>query len=464
MSPKVVRARDCGRKFRSQCSAKPRNSRIFLVGRVLAYYAESYAPRMTKDLTCIALRAGQLAAALLVAVSVGCTTKPTVTDAPSAPDAGSHNSVQVGQNTSVRVGVTSEVTPPGSIGGPSAIEDPISLFAAHYEQRLGAVELKHRAIPGGEEITLSSSKLKGPGNEPQLLIHSGGATKDVVVLCHGLSDSPYYMRAIGDRLFIAGANVVLPLLPAHGLIDPDEAMEDDHLDRKWVVAFDHAVRVAERLGDRISLGGFSTGGTLSVRKALSAPERIDGGLFLFAAALSVGNVNENLAWSAFLVPWIAKRQDGEYVGRGPNPYKYPKFPQFGGLELIDVIHDVNRMLDAGGGPKQPIFAVHSIHDEAAIPQGTGKLLRADGVRGVAIVLAANPPLEHARLVLAEDIELDPVHVREGETPPIPRANPSFQRMMELALTFFENLSKNVEKPAKVGSDSRALRDTSNPPR
>lgn len=326
---------------------------------------------------------------------------------------------------------------------PLSIDEAIDLFASDYAARLGEVEVKRRAIPGGEEITLTSPKLKGPGNEPQLLIHSGGRTENVLVLCHGLSDSPHYMRAIGDVLFEAGANIVLPLLPAHGLVDPDKAMEDADLDKKWIATFDNAVTVAEQLGDRVSLGGFSTGGTLSVHKALSEPERINGALFLFAAALHVGSVNENLAWSAFLVPQIAKWQDGTYEGRGPNPYKYPAFPQFGGLELIDVIHDINRMLDEGASPPQPIFAAHSIHDAAAMPKGVGHLLRAEDVRGVAIVVASNPPLEHARLTLAEDIALDPAYIEEGDDPPVPRAFPGFDRMMDLVLNFYGQLPRHA---------------------
>lgn len=374
---------------------------------------------MSHRLSFVEARRPALVLAIAIATLLGCASPPSSEESPAAAAA-----------------------PRPQPGG---VDAAIPLFRAHYEERLGPVSVRRVAIPGGEEITLSSPKLKGPGNEPQLLVHAGGPTEDVIVLCHGLSDSPYYMRAIADGLFAAGANVVLPLLPAHGLVDPDAAMQDADLDRKWIAAFDHAVDVAEQLGDRISLGGFSTGGTLSVHKALREPGRIDGGLFLFAAALSVGRVNENLAWSAFLIPQVARWQDGHYEGRGPNPYKYPKFPQFGGLELIDVIHDVNRLLDDGDGPQQPIFAVHSIHDAAAMPKGIGNLLRQDGVGGVAIVIASNPPLEHARLTLAEDIELDPTYIAEGETPIAPRAFPAFDGMMDLALTFYQNLSKNIAK-------------------
>ena len=408
---------------------------------------------MSSVLSHRALGAAPLVATFLALVSIGCASSSTDESAPAALDSESRAAQQPGSSAAVAEGDAAAVDP--AHGAPS-IEDTIDLFLSHYVQRLGAVEVHRRAIPGGEEITLSSPKLKGPGNEPQLLIHKGGATGDVIVLCHGLSDSPYYMRAIGDRLFAAGANIVLPLLPAHGLIDPDEAMEDGNLDRKWVAAFDHAVDVAEQLGGRISLGGFSTGGTLSVHKALREPERINGGLLLFAAALGVGSVSENLAWSFFAIPQIAKWLDGHYQGRGPNPYKYPAFPQFGGLELIDLIHDINRMMAEGGGPQQPIFAVHSIHDAAAMPRGVGNLLRADGVRGVAIVFAANPPLEHARLTLAEDIALEPAYIREGENPPRPRAFPAFEGMMDLTLRFFEQLPGSVAKRAERTSQQDAL--------
>jgi len=389
----------------------------------------------------------------LVLVSIGCATKSTDSDVPAALVSELRGAEQ--PRSSAAVAGEDAVAVEPTYGIPT-IEETVDLFLSHYAQRLGAVEVHRRAIPGGEEITLSSPKLKGSGNEPQLLVHAGGATDDVIVLCHGLSDSPYYMRAIGDRLFAAGANIVLPLLPAHGLIDPDEAMEDGNLGRKWVAAFDHAVDVAEQLGGRISLGGFSTGGTLSVHKALREPERINGGLFLFAAALGVGRVNENLAWSFFAVPQIAKWQDGHYQGRGPNPYKYPAFPQFAGLKLIDLIRDLNRMIAKAGGPQQPVFAVHSIHDAAAMPEGIANLLRADGVRGVSIVFASNPPLEHARLTLAEDIELDPTNISESETPARPRAFPAFEGMIDLTLSFLEQLPRNVAKRAARMSQQDAV--------
>ena len=136
-------------------------------------------------------------------------------------------------------------------------------FQAHYAERLGETSVTRRPNAGGWEVAITSPLLRGSGNEPVLLLHEGHR-KDAVVLIHGLTDSPYYMRAIAERFFPAGANVVLPLLPAHGLIEPDEAFEDGDLAEKWKATARHAVDVATLLGDRVSVGGLSTGGALSV--------------------------------------------------------------------------------------------------------------------------------------------------------------------------------------------------------
>ena len=313
-------------------------------------------------------------------------------------------------------------------------------FRAHYQERLGPVEVAVTPLPGGgEQVEIVSDKLKGPGNRPVLLLHPE-RRPDAIVLIHGLTDSPHYVRAIADAFFAEGVNVVLPLLPAHGLVDPDAAMEDGELAQKWKRAADHAVEVATDLGDRVSMGGFSTGGALSVNTALRRPLLVSGGLFLFSAALSVGRMNELAGRSALILPRIAKAQDGEYAGIGPNPYKYPRFTQYGGLELTKVIRETKGML-AEKGPAQPIFAVHSIDDVAALPSGIGELLRAEGTVGVAIVLSSKPETDHGTLVLAKDIPIDASLAEEWESPKAPRGNPAFEGMMDLAISFFR---KNVQ--------------------
>jgi pimeloyl-ACP methyl ester carboxylesterase len=108
------------------------------------------------------------------------------------------------------------------------ITEAFEIFKNHYANRLGRVETEPLDFKNIKtQFIVKSEKLRD-GNYPTVFFH-GQKTKDVIVLTHGLTDSPYYMKAIGERFYREGLNVILPLLPAHGLKDPDEAMDDKAL-------------------------------------------------------------------------------------------------------------------------------------------------------------------------------------------------------------------------------------------
>jgi esterase/lipase len=90
--------------------------------------------------------------------------------------------------------------------------------------------------------------------------HEGPTTK-AIVLVHGLTDSPYFMTAIGDYFFQnLGYNVYLPLLQSHGLKEP-KGMEGVALD-EWKANVNFAVDIAASKAHQVSIGGLSTGGAL----------------------------------------------------------------------------------------------------------------------------------------------------------------------------------------------------------
>ncbi|MFT5166793.1 MAG: hypothetical protein ACI8P3_002025, partial [Saprospiraceae bacterium] len=96
-----------------------------------------------------------------------------------------------------------------------AIED----FQAHYQKRLGKTTVETEILGKNKACSyINSNKLK-KGNSPRIY-HHGKITTDVIILTHGLSDSPHYMEAVAKRFFNIGVNVVMPLLPAHGLKAP----------------------------------------------------------------------------------------------------------------------------------------------------------------------------------------------------------------------------------------------------
>jgi len=304
-------------------------------------------------------------------------------------------------------------------------------FQDHYAQRFTKVDAKSESNKGGikETFWVTSSDLK-KGNHPSIY-HHGKKTKDVIVIAHGLSDSPHYMSAVAKRFYEEGLNVVCSLLPGHGLKEPDTAMEDKGLDAKWREEVDACIAVAEQLGARISLGGFSAGGALCYNAILRKPGKIKGGLFLFAAAIDVALV-KNVGRVSFLRT-ITKIKDGEIIGVGRNPYKYPTFPMYGALELGDIIRENVKLGDAKK-IEQPVFAAHSIEDKTATVDGILDLVKNKCVNGIAFLISAN--IAHGEVPLAKDIELD--NKQTVGPKEIPKANPDFDVMMDSVIRFFRN--------------------------
>ena len=309
------------------------------------------------------------------------------------------------------------------------LQQALEQFSRHYSDRFGYVKVETENGTGGiQKCFLSSEKLK-TGNGPRIF-HHGIKTSDVIILTHGLSDSPYYLQAVADRFFEKGINVIMPLLPAHGLKKPDDAMEDFKLDSKWRDEIDRAVEVAQSFGERISLGGFSTGGALSYNKILRHPDLIGGGLFLFSGAIDV-KIVADFGWSR-LLQGITRMTDGHIRGEGKDPFKYPSFPNFGAVELGQVIRQ-NEKLSKGQKIKQPVFAAHSAHDKAAKIDGIIDLLEHYVEIGTAYIISQN--VMHASLPLDREI---PGWDNSKEGPDeAPKPNPQFDQLMDNALRFFE---------------------------
>ena len=301
-------------------------------------------------------------------------------------------------------------------------------YAERYKEKVNAVS-NDLGLGTKFRITVEATPLKK--NNFPCILHHGNRTKDVVVLTHGLSDSPYYVEAIARRFFNLGCNVVMPLLPAHGLIDPNLAMEDTELDSKWKITIDNAVYTALNIGDRVTIGGFSTGGALSLNKVLRNPEEIDGGLLLFSAALDLGSIKEGLSKFSF-VQAITKLVDGQVVGIGRDPYKYPKLPIFAGAELGQIIEE-NEALMVDKKIKQKVFAAHSVHDATVKIEGIIHFLEYHVERGMALLLSEN--VSHSELVLDRNIQLDTTQTIGPKYPP--RANPKFGWMMDNVVRFFK---------------------------
>jgi pimeloyl-ACP methyl ester carboxylesterase len=238
-----------------------------------------------------------------------------------------------------------------------SIEAQFDEFDSMYQVQLGAT--RGCENPEVNTFKVCSDSLKNDGNAPYIL-HHNKVTEKVVILFHGLSDSPFYLRSIAQSIYQQGNNVVVALMPGHGKKQADEDMQDDELADRWRAHVSEVIEYSTSLGKQRYLGGFSTGGTLAAEYILQNPNTVKG-LMLFSGALALDPSVETMAkiWG---MRWLAKTLDGEYATRGPNPYKYPKVARFSAFELTEIIFSVRKLIDKGATMTLPIFVAHSMAD------------------------------------------------------------------------------------------------------
>ncbi|MGB3766396.1 MAG: alpha/beta fold hydrolase, partial [Phormidesmis sp.] len=331
-------------------------------------------------------------------------------------------------------------------------------FVLHYAERWPDAIAQASQSNGRSVLTvLSPSQLRDKaGNYPKILHHSK-VTDHAVVLVHGLTDSPYYMQAIAEDFARAGFNVVLPLLPGHGLKRPGPAFRSlRHTD--WIATVDHAVETAHRLGRRVSIGGLSTGGALSVRKAIKDLGSITGGLFLYSAALDIGTAEQLLLQTEAgrMIGrlkdqrlWLTKTfkdkvemiLNDQHVGDrtdnygiGENDYKYSVFFYEGVSQLAEVIQEINQQYDDShskfGDLAQPVFAAHSKTDDQALFKGVQRLIDNHPNKAAALFAMENVP--HASVVLKTAIIDNP------DSEEYAPANPEYKKMSQAMLSFAQS--------------------------
>ncbi len=195
-----------------------------------------------------------------------------------------------------------------------------------------------------KEFPSFSDKTVRPGCQPRKLLHNDRSAK-AIVLIHGLTDSPYYMAAIAEYFHQSlGYNVYMPLLQGHGLKYPKGMVGVSLAQWKKNVRF--AIRTAAEKAERVSIGGFSTGGALSLYFGCTDPE-ITGELYLFSAALGLyggrfGFFRGTLEFYLRL-PFVRFFDHGKPLV-GNNPYRYDRVPLNSAWELVQLISEIDNLL------------------------------------------------------------------------------------------------------------------------
>ncbi|WP_027390608.1 alpha/beta hydrolase [Chrysiogenes arsenatis] len=173
-----------------------------------------------------------------------------------------------------------------------------------------------------------------------------------ILLLHGLSDSPYSMRALGEHLAQRCFLVRALLLPGHGTV-PGDLREADMT--QWLAALTYGVTQMDDV-DELYLGGFSTGGALAVHHALQGTTKVRG-LVLVAPALAINTpFTTLLPLIARVYPWLTRGADRDLV-------KYESFALRGAAEVQRLIETNDAlMLTPGNLRHLPVFIAVSQDD------------------------------------------------------------------------------------------------------
>jgi len=196
----------------------------------------------------------------------------------------------------------------------------------------------------------NSGSLSDPARWPTNWNRSFELTVDTpragVLLLHGMSDSPYSLRNLGERLQASGATVLGLRLPGHGTAPV--GLTDVHWQDMAA-----AVRLAmqhlhDSLGDRpLYIVGYSNGSALAVNYALSSLEAPDlppvSGLVLVSPAIGVSPAAAFAVWQSRLGHLLGL-QKLEWNSLLPeyDPFKYGSFA----INAGDLVYRLTREIQS----------------------------------------------------------------------------------------------------------------------
>jgi pimeloyl-ACP methyl ester carboxylesterase len=323
-----------------------------------------------------------------------------------------------------------------AVAFPASIEPEFDKFDAIYQAQLGTT--RGCQTPEDNVFRVCSDSLKNDGNAPYIL-HHNKVTEKVVVLFHGLSDSPFFLGSIAQSLYQQGNNVIVVLMPGHGKKQADADMQDPGLADRWRAHVSEIIDYAASLGKQRYLGGFSTGGALATEYILQNPQSVKG-LMLFSGALALNSKVESMA-NIWGIRWLAKVLDGEYATQGPNPYKYPSVARFSAFELTEVIFSIRDLIKQGAEFNLPLFVAHSVADKTIPIIGVKNLMAVNKGHNTFFEISLDADVCHADVVINEEqlseMQYDASLLEEILPCDVPKANPKHAEMLDSLSQFLK---------------------------
>ncbi len=189
--------------------------------------------------------------------------------------------------------------------------------------------------------------------------------KKGVLLIHGLTDSPYILRDIGNEFKKNCYWVRSILLPGHGTI-PGDLLNIKY--SKWIAATDAGIKSFKKIVDEFYIVGFSTGASLTLHHVLRKNDPKDiNGLILISPG-----IKENTPLG-FLAGWIGTL--GKYIPRASwldllpdkDKVKYESFPANAGAQFHYLTKEMRGLANNEQTIKTPIFMAISSTDATVDP-------------------------------------------------------------------------------------------------
>jgi esterase/lipase/1-acyl-sn-glycerol-3-phosphate acyltransferase len=215
------------------------------------------------------------------------------------------------------------------------------------------------------------SKTKDVG-APFLLLPKG-KMKGGVVLTHGYLAAPLEIRALAEHLHARGYAVYAPRLRGHGTSPEDLARTPWE---SWYESLNRGYAIMRTYTDAIFLGGFSTGGVMSLIGAGRKGSNIRG-VFAINAPLALQSYGALFAPTIVsmnsLIRWVKRSHDRwEFVANNPeNPHiNYNRNPLTGVAELGEAMDALRENLSA---IRVPTFIMQGSRDTVVKPSSGQKI-------------------------------------------------------------------------------------------
>ena len=170
-----------------------------------------------------------------------------------------------------------------------------------------------------------------------------------VLLLHGMSDSPYSLRAQADYLHKQGVWVVAMRMPGHGTI-PSGLIELKWQDMAAVVkiGMEH---LSQKLGNRpIHIMGYSTGAALALNYTFLALEdsslTLPSSLIFYSPSIGVSKAAPLAIWQSRLGHFFGlPKLEWTAIIPEYDPFKYGSFAVNAGDQVYRVCNEVQKQFD-----------------------------------------------------------------------------------------------------------------------